>query len=100
MEPWAAEHEGRWLAALAELEASGWRATLTCSAAPIQVEGTLPGGELFYFRARHDEACLAIGGPDPADRAPWEQCRPHREAGFLPAADGLAILRELYEEWR
>ncbi|MEV6848148.1 hypothetical protein [Actinoplanes sp. NPDC051411] len=94
MEPWAAEREGQWLTA------GGWRATPSRSAAPVQVEGVLPGGELFYFRARHDEACLAIGGPDPAGRAPWERCRPHREAGLLPAADGLAMLRELYEEWQ
>jgi hypothetical protein len=61
----------------------------------VQVEGFLPDGEPFYFRARHGEACLAVGGPDPADAAPWERCLQHREASHLPADDGLPILRRL-----
>jgi hypothetical protein len=96
----AGDREAGWLAALAVLEAQGWRAQLTCSAAPVQVEGRLPGGELFYFRARHDEACLAVEGEDPADLPDWEQCNAHPEASYLTADDGLAILSALADAYR
>jgi hypothetical protein len=90
---WAAKHEAEWLAALATLEADGWHAALTCLAAPVQVEGLLPCGERFYFRARHTEACLAVGGADPSDVPAWEHCEPHPDASNLPADDGLVMLR-------
>jgi hypothetical protein len=44
-----------WDAALATLRAAGWPVEMTCGAAPGQLEGVLPCGELFYFRSRHDE---------------------------------------------
>jgi hypothetical protein len=89
------EHRAEWLAAVATLQAEGWTAELTCTAAPVQVEGRLPSGDLFYFRARHDEALLAIGGPDPADVAAWEHSERHPGASYLPAQEGLAIIRRL-----
>jgi hypothetical protein len=92
---WVFKHEAEWLAALATLEADGWHAALTCLAAPVQVEGLLPCGEQFYFRARHTEACLAVGGVDPSDVPAWEHCEPYPEASYLPANEGLAILRRL-----
>lgn len=92
---WAYTHAAQWRAGLAALAAAGWQAELTCLAAPVQVEGRLPTGEPFYFRARHGEACLGAGGPDPADIPEWERCRAHPDAGHLPAGDGLAVIREL-----
>jgi hypothetical protein len=89
---WALKHEAEWLAVLTTLEAEGWQAALTCSAAPVQVEGLLPNGERFYFRARHTEACLGVGGADPSDVPAWEQCEPRPEASYLPADDGLHML--------
>ena len=48
---WALKHEVEWRAALATPKTEGWNAALTCSAAPVQVEGHLPSGEQFYFLA-------------------------------------------------
>jgi hypothetical protein len=78
-----------------QLNDVGDRADLTCSAAPVQVEGRLPGGEKYYFRARHGEVCLAVGGVDPSNGAAWERCEDHPDASYLPAGDGLAIMRRL-----
>ena len=71
----------------------------TCIAAPVHVEGRVPGGDLFYFRSRHGDACLAVGGPDPADVAPWERCLPHPDARYLPASDGVAIMQNLAQAY-
>jgi hypothetical protein len=49
----------------------------------------------FYFRARHDEARLAIGGHDPSDRADWERSEDHPEASYLSAENGLPIIERL-----
>jgi hypothetical protein len=61
----------------------------------VQVEGRLPSGERFYFRARHTDVSLGIGGGDPADIPEWEESESHREASWLPAAEGEAIIRRL-----
>ncbi len=92
---WADEHRSGWSAALAELRAEGWQAELTCFAAPVQIEGTLPSGEPFYFRARHDEVSLSLGGDDPVDMPDCEHTETHPEASHLPAGDGLAVIRRL-----
>jgi hypothetical protein len=70
---WAVKHQRAWDAALATLREAGWQVEMTGLAAPVQLEGVLPCGEQFYFRSRHDEVLLAVGGEDPADAAPWEQ---------------------------
>lgn len=49
----------------------------------------------FYFRARHDEARLAIGGRDPIDRADWEGSEDHLGASYLSAEDGLPLIERL-----
>lgn len=42
-------------------------ATVTCSGAPVQIEGTLSDGRCFYFRARHRSITLGVGDtPDAA----------------------------------
>jgi hypothetical protein len=69
---WAEMHQREWEAALATLREAGWQAHMTCPAAPVQIEGMLPCGEQFYFRSRHDEILLAVGGQDPSGAAPWE----------------------------
>ncbi|WP_273937709.1 hypothetical protein [Kutzneria chonburiensis] len=80
------------------LRAAGWQVDMTCGAAPVQLEGVLPCGELFYFRARHDEVLLAVGGEDPADIAPWEREVEQEDASYLPADPGLRLLAELAGE--
>jgi hypothetical protein len=69
----AVTHEQAGDAAMAALREAGWQVEMTCFAAPVQLEGVLPCGELFYFRSRHDEILLAVGGEDPGDGAPWQQ---------------------------
>ncbi|MEW2472247.1 hypothetical protein AB0875_00505 [Micromonospora gifhornensis] len=92
---WHQHHRTSWLQLAANLRAEGWAAQVTCSAAPVQAEGFLPNGERFYFRARHSDVSLGIGGDDPADIPEWEDSESHQEASYLPAADGEAIIRRL-----
>jgi hypothetical protein len=100
---WAGPRQREWAAALADLREAGWQAEVTCLAAPVQLEGVLPCGERFYFRSRHDEALLAVGGADPADIAPWELRASYgppggHEASYLPAQPGLRLLLHLAAE--
>ena len=88
-------HEARWLDLAEALRAEGWQAALTCTACPVQMEGQLPSGEAFYFRARHNDVTLSVGGDDPSDIPAWEQGEVHVDASFLPADDGEAIIRRL-----
>lgn len=99
------EDQRAWDAALAGLREDGWQAELTCLAAPVQVEGILPCGERFYFRARHDEVLLAVGGEDPAGGAPWERQTDYgrpggHDASWLSAHTGLRLLLELFAQHR
>jgi len=61
----------------------------------VQVEGSLPNGERFYFRARHGDVLLGIGGDDPADIPDWEDSESHEGASYLAAVAGEAIIRRL-----
>lgn len=88
-------HEPSWLQLAATLRSEGWEANLTCTAAPVQMEGRLPDGELFYFRARHRDVSLGIGGNNPTDIPEWEECELHHTASWLSAAEGEAIIRRL-----
>jgi hypothetical protein len=94
-----------WDAALATLHEAGWQAELTCAAAPVQIEGLLPCGERFYFRSRHDEVLLAVGGDDPADFAPDEQRVAYGQpdesaASWIEAEPGLRLLLQLAAQHR
>ena len=77
---WLQDHVAGWVQAIIDLNLRGWTAAVTCSAAPVQLEGVLPSDESFCFRARWDEVALAVS--------------------YLPAADGLALLLGLYEIFR
>lgn len=92
---WHQQHLASWLQLAATLRSEGWEAQVTCAAAPVQVEGSLPSGERFYFRARHSDVSLGIGGDDPADIPEWEDSESHQGASYLPAASGEAIIRRL-----
>jgi hypothetical protein len=96
----AARHQQEWDAALTALRGAGWQVVMTTIAAPVQLEGVLPCGERFYFRSRHEEVLLAVGGEDPGDGAPWQQevgygTRGGSEASYLPAEQGLSLLLDL-----
>jgi hypothetical protein len=90
-----------WEAALATLREAGWtELELSCWAAPVQILGFLPCGEEFYFRSRHDEILLAVGGEDPSDIAPWERRVSYgqpggHDASYLPAEPGLELILAL-----
>jgi hypothetical protein len=92
-----------WRVALDQLNRSGWDARLLGMGGPIQVEGRVPSGENFYFRARFDEILLSIGGEDPSDSAPWEAVLSYGEdpfgASYLSASEGIHILVALYDKW-
>ena len=59
---WARTRQREWDAALATLRKAGWQVEMTTLAGPVQLEGVLPCGELFYFRSRHDQVLLAGRG--------------------------------------
>jgi hypothetical protein len=92
---WASAHEQAWQNVIAVLRREGWVAEVTCSAAPVQIDGRLPGGQPFYFRARHGEATLAVGGDNPSDIPNWERSERHEMASHLPPDDGEDIIRRL-----
>jgi hypothetical protein len=97
---WYEDHTHGWQTALQKLRAAGWKVDLTCTAAPVQLEGALPTGERFYLRARHEEVELNIGGDDPADVPEWIGVMPYQQPGgfaasYLPAEHGLAIIAAL-----
>jgi hypothetical protein len=100
LEPWPHGHLDAWRRTLDSLRAEGWILELTTSAAPVQLEGQAPDGQRAYFRSRHQDVLLAVGGPDPADRAPWEAEEQHPEASCLPADDGLEIIRRLWQRYQ
>lgn len=91
----ASAHVQAWQEVIVALRREGWVAEITCSAAPVQIEGRLPGGQQFYFRARHGDATLAVDGDDPSDIPEWERSERHEEASHLPADDGEDIIRRL-----
>ena len=97
---WARTHQRAWDAALATLREAGWQVEMTGLAGPVQLEGVLPCGEKFYFRSRHDEILLAVGGEDPSDSAPWQRRVSYgppqaEQASYLPAQPGLCLLQDL-----
>ena len=78
------------------------------SACPVQLEGRLPTGEAFYFRARGTAARLDIGTkggtPEAACKAPVWSMRVERwewpHAGWLEPVASEALLRELLVAYR
>ena len=82
--PWLREHYDGWERTVTALRDRGWVAEYSGSAAPVQVEGELPTGEPFYFRARHDDASLAVGGDDPADVLIWRAEEPSKVQAAFP----------------
>ena len=67
----------------------------------MQLDGRTPDGQRFYFRSRHEDVLLAIGGDDPVDGPAWEAGEQHPAASHLPAKDGHEVIRRLgnqYEE--
>jgi hypothetical protein len=104
---WHVEHAAGWEAAVADLRDQGWDIRPLGWAAPVQLEGTLPSGERFYFRARWDEVSLAVGGDDPCDVPDSERVghEPYGDQGFmeasiLPSDDGVRLLHELVRRYQ
>jgi hypothetical protein len=77
------------------LRGDGWEVEMTCWQAPVQLEGHLPTGEPFYFRARHEHASLAVGGDDPSDVPESEAEESHSNASYLPGSEGLPLIQRL-----
>ena len=98
---WAVRQVREWEAALALLREAGWKELdFSCLGAPVQILGVLPCGEGFYFRSRHDEVLLAVGGEDPSSTAPWERRASYgqpggEDASYLPGGPGLELILAL-----
>ncbi|GAB1817112.1 hypothetical protein [Herbidospora sp. RD11066] len=91
-----------WDRLLPELRSRGWEIELTCHYAPVQLEGAVPSGELFYYRCRHETCALSIGGDDPVDGYDWMGERTTEgasSASWLPPDDAVRILLDLHDEW-
>lgn len=62
---------------------------------PVQAEGTI-GGKPFYFRARHQQWSLSIGGADVIMEPEWHTSQPWGngpfDAGYMPVEDAAAII--------
>jgi hypothetical protein len=100
---WYRERQAEWDATIAVLRAEGWTVKERGLAAPAQLEGQLPTGEPLYFRARWDEVSLRIGGLDPSFSPACEGLETYGsefDASYLPAEDGLTLLRRLYYAYR
>jgi hypothetical protein len=99
--PWLSTQVAQWEHALALLRAEGWIARLTCPVAPVQIEGALPSGHGFHFRARHNGVSLRVWPQEKEGRG-WqgevEYAGAREAASYLPAADGLPILRDLCQQ--
>lgn len=97
------EYEAHWRTALEALRTDGWTVEMVTSAGPVQLEGRVPSGERFYFRARGTRVLLAVGGDDPGDAAPWEQEVSYGAdpfaASYLPGEVALGILRTLFAQF-
>jgi len=92
-----------WDGVAGALRLHGCEATVTTYAAPVQMEGRLPSGELFYFRARRNTCSLAVGGVDPADVPAWRaevELPGDFTATWLEADEGKRIFAELVERYR
>jgi hypothetical protein len=85
---WMRDHLAAWERTLDVLRSEGWHVRMMTSAAPVQIDGHAPDGQLFYFRARHTDVLLAVGGDDPADSATYQAQEHHPDASHLPADDG------------
>ena len=93
------QHRADWDRVINTLHEDGWDVEMTCEQAPVQLEGHLPTGEQFYFRARHRHATLAVGGADPADIPEWEAEEPCTNASYLPASEGLPLIQRLAQAY-
>ena len=77
--------------------------TITCEAAPVQVEGTA-GKTRFYFRARHDEWNFAASSDPAVDPLglPDNHAKARRgtypNAGYMPHETALDIIRKCLAE--
>lgn len=104
---WAVERHAEWEVVSEALTERGWTVEITCPAAPVQVEGRLPCGEAYYFRARWNEAEMSVGGDDPIDAYHWQGSEvvpgSNYEASYLSGPQGQQLLLRLesryLEEW-
>lgn len=65
---------------------------VTCEGAPLQIEGTLSDGRLFYFRARHRGMVLTIDGSSMFSIESHVPDDPHIFSGALLVPDALYII--------
>ena len=74
---------------------------VTCEGAPVQIEGTIDGVEL-YFRSRWSKWGISIGKKDEDswDFFLGEDYGKDNDASWMPVAQALAIVEKACELWR
>jgi hypothetical protein len=94
--------ERRWEPVLEQLRSEGFEARITSLIAPLQLEGTLPSGEAFYFRSEWGGAWLSLGGEDPVFQRAWASWKDweDRKRGEENPVASLIELKTLLERWR
>jgi hypothetical protein len=80
----------------------------TCSACPLQAEGTLANGKHWYFRARHDHYYFGVAGSVEdavfKDTSDWgKEYGPYPDASWMNPCDAVQLIHgciEEYTEWK
>ena len=98
--PWLQELVDGWERVLGELRSKGWTAELITTAAPVQIQGFVPTGEPFYFRARHDDLSLAIGGDARSEGALWNASENCDNASYLSGERGMVIILRMWAQYQ
>jgi len=83
---------------VASLRADGYTVHSSSYAAPVQLEGTLPTGENFYFRARFKNVGLRVWRDSPDPGSHWSdsfELAGEHSGSYLEPDEGEAILRTL-----
>jgi hypothetical protein len=96
--------EREWERFLERLREDGFEVRLTSIAHPVQLEGTLPGGECFYFRERGGHVYLGVGGENPVStpewsvsETSWDSSMEAEAVRFLKPHEAYAALRRLMQ---
>jgi hypothetical protein len=94
--------EREWKPYIEKLRSEGFQARVTSPVAPLQLEGTLPTGEAFYFRSEWGGASLNIGGETPWLRPAWMSKKNWDDPKRGEEKPEVAVrdFRALLERWR
>src|ERR1700730_1814537 len=90
--------EAGWDSFVVKLRSEHYVARVTTYAAPLQLEGCLPTGESFYFRARWNACTLRVSRDSPELGSNWHdtvELAGEYSASYLEPGEGEAVFRAL-----